>query len=122
MRSQPRIELLSARTTDSASVRLRHGARVVEGHGPEGDGSLEALGAAALEALAQLVPRAVRFRLKRIHLIEDDDPVAVAVIAFSVGGVANTHVGSAIVDGDRGLAVAKAVLVALNRRLEVLGL
>ena len=122
MPTQPRIELLSARMTDDARVRLRLGTRVVEGHGPEDDSSLDAIAEATLEALAQLVPRAVRFRLKRLHLIDDDFPVAVAVITFSVGGVANAHVGSALVDGDRGLAVAKAVLVALNRRLEVLGL
>ena len=119
---QPRIDLLSVGRAGGARVRLRLGARVEEASAPDGDESLEAVARTTLTALARLVPRAVAFDLDRVHLIEDDRPVAVALVHFTVGGIRKLHVGAALAADDVGMAVANAVLSALNRRLEVLEL
>ncbi len=109
-------------------VTLRSGGDVFEGEASPsqvGGGTATAAAAATLAALAALTPSAVSFALDWVQVGESDDeelPAVVTVLARAeVAGVTMRYAGAALSPKDVRKAAAKAVLDAMNRRLQVMG-
>lgn len=117
----PRVVIDSVETDETTTrVRLRRGERVAEARTRDDERDLTAVAHATLSALDELTPSAVTLALEECHHVEGEREVLVVLVAVGVGGLALPHVGSAVVGADPPLAMVKAVLHALNRRLEVL--
>lgn len=109
-------------------VTLRSGGEVYEGEASPsqvGGGTATAAAAATLAALAALTPSAVSFALDWVQIGESDEqglPTVVTVLARAeVAGVTMRYAGAALSPEDVREAAAKAVLDAMNRRLQVMG-
>lgn len=116
----PRVQILAVEADSGVHVRLQRGDQVVEARGPA-DEDLEAFARATLAALGQLLPDSVTVALEELHRVASPREVIVVILALRLGGVLLPHVGSALAGPDANLATVRAVLDALNRRLEVLG-
>lgn len=86
------------------------------------DGAEAAVARATLRALDALTPTAVRFQMDWLHETEPDDlgTVVEVVVTLNVAGASFSHVGAALVRGDLATTAARAVLDAVNRRLEIM--
>lgn len=123
-RSLPRIEILSVDTGDGVHVRLRRGDHVADARGPvDGDdgNDLEAVALTTLAALAELLPDTIAVTLEDLQRIPSSREVVVTILLLRVGGVSLPHAGTALVGDRPDLATVRAVLDALNRRLQILG-
>ena len=116
----PRVVIESVETDGTTRVRLRRGDDVAEARTRPDERELAAVAHATLSALDELTPSAISVSLDEFHRIEGRREVLVVLLTVRVAGVALPHVGSAIVGGDPELAMVRAILHALNRRLEIL--
>lgn len=121
-----RIALLEVDSGDTGvKVRLQLRDRTTAGVG-HGRDRLRAAGNATLDAVSLLLPPAVGLRLGTIRLLpaveEAPFDLVVVVVTVAVAGTDLPHSGSALVHGSAEHATATAVLHALNRRLEILGI
>lgn len=108
----------------TVDVLLRLGARAVVGHADRADPG-RAGAEATLDALAQLTPSTVVFSLDDLRLLPGSADVptqVVVVVSLDLDGTRLRHTGSAFLQDAPARAGAAAVLHALNRRLEILGI
>lgn len=124
--SPVRIALLEVDSGDTGvQVRLQLRDRTTAGVG-HGRDRLRAAANATLDAVSPLLPPAVELRLETIRLLpaveEAPFDLVVVVVTAAVAGTDLCHSGSALVQGSAEHATAAAVLDALNRRLEILGI
>lgn len=117
----PRIEILSVDTDDGVHVQLRRGEQVAEARGPVDGGGLEDVALTALAALAELLPDTIAVTLEDLQRVRSSREVVVTILLLRVGGVPLPHAGTALVGDRPDLATVRAVLDALNRRLQILG-
>lgn len=123
--SEVRIRLLDVDVINAAvRVRLELRDQVVSGSDVARD-PLRATARATLEAVSQLVPDTVDFRLESVQLLPPTAPdlpaLVVVIVTILVVGTRLSQSGSALVRETEQRATAAAVLDALNRRLAVLG-
>lgn len=116
----PRVVIESVEAGGTTQIRLRRGAQVVEGRTRPDEHDLAAVVHATLSALNELTPDTVAVSLDELHRVGDKYELVIVLLTVRVAGVPLPHVGSAIVGDYPELAVVKAVLHALNRRLEII--
>lgn len=124
--SSRRIALLEVDSGDNGvrvRLQLRDRTTAAVDHGRD---RLRAAARATLEAVSLLVPPAVELRLDTLRLLpaiaDAPSDLVVVVVTAAVAGTDLRHSGSALVHGSAEHATAAAVLDALNRRLEILGI
>ena len=116
----PRVVIESVESAGTTQIRLRRGTQVVEGRTRPEEHDLAAVVHATLSALDELTPSTVAVTLDELHRVGHRYELVIVLLTVRVAGVPLPHVGSAIVGDDPELAVVKAVLDALNRRLQVI--
>jgi hypothetical protein len=119
-----RMQLVSSGLDVSASVSLTFQGNVVRGESTgtaTQSGVQRAVASAALHAVEQLINNAARFELEHVEVTASgrDRTALVSVTMVSAAGT-DRLTGSAMVREDARQAVIRAVLDAVNRRLEPL--
>lgn len=119
-----RIQLVDVMVDRGVTVRLRLGDRIV-GATSDDDGR-DAAARATLAAIGQLTPSTLELTLDSVRTLPPTpgvrSTVVVAVVVVTVAGVPLPHSGSALVKDGNERATAAAVLDALNRRVQILGI
>ncbi len=132
--SEPSFEtirplLVSVDGTDPVRVALEHHTELFVAEQSLSSGHEDARACATArattDALGQLTPEAVRFSLDWCALVKTGvhlPRLVVVMVAVDVAGAEMRYAGATVLGEDTGLAAAKAVLDAMNRRLGVTGL
>lgn len=115
-----RVELVAVEASPSPRVRLRRGDRESVADVYATADLLEGIAEATLDALVDLLPPSISLSLEQLHLVASGRPVIVVIVVVTISGVSLPHTGSALVGDEPEVAAAKAVLAAVNRRLEIL--
>jgi ribosomal protein S11 len=119
-----RMQLVSSGLDVSASVSLTFQGRVVRGESTgtaTQSGVQRAVAAAALHAVEQLIDSKARFELEHVEVtISGRDRTALVSVTMVSSAGTDRLTGSAMVREDARQAVIRAVLDAVNRRLEPL--
>ena len=116
----PRLEIVSVDVDGRPRVVLQRGEDRLEARGERGTGTPRDVAVTTLDAIADSLPASVTVSLDEVHHVEGRHDVVVVVLMVHVGGVPLPHVGSALVGSDPALAIVRATVSALNRRLEIL--
>lgn len=123
--ANPRVILTDVEVGETVRITLDIRGREYVGQAEITDDGIEVAAArATLQALDALTPTAATFELNWLHETEPDDlgTVLEVVVTLTVAGASIRHVGAALVRGDLPTTAARAVLDALNRRLEIMQL
>jgi hypothetical protein len=119
-----RMQLVSSGLDVSASVSLTFQGRVVRGESTgtaTQSGVQRAVAAASLHAIEQLISSRARFELEHVEVTASGrDRTALVSVTMVSGAGTDRLTGSAMVREDARQAVIRAVLDAVNRRLEPL--
>jgi hypothetical protein len=119
-----RMQLVSSGLDVSASVSLTFQGRVVRGESTgtaTQSGVQRAVAAASLHAVEQLISSRARFELEHVEVTASGrDRTALVSVTMVSGAGTDRLTGSAMVREDARQAVIRAVLDAVNRRLEPL--
>jgi hypothetical protein len=119
-----RMQLVSSGLDVSASVSLTYQERVVRGESTgtaTQSGVQRAVAAASLHAVEQLIGSQARFELEHVEVTASGrDRTALVSVTMVSGAGTDRLTGSAMVREDARQAVIRAVLDAVNRRLEPL--
>jgi hypothetical protein len=119
-----RMQLVSSGLDVSASVSLTFQGTVVRGESTgtaTQSGVQRAVAAASLHAIEQLISSRARFELEHVEVTASGrDRTALVSVTMVSGAGTDRLTGSAIVREDARQAVIRAVLDAVNRRLEPL--
>lgn len=119
-----RMQLVSSGLDVSASVSLMFQGHVVRGEATgtaTQSGVQRAVASAALHAVEQLIDNRARFELEHVEVTANGrDRTALVSVTMVSGSGADRLTGSAMVREDARQAVIRAVLDAVNRRLEPL--
>jgi hypothetical protein len=119
-----RMQLVSSGLDVSASVSLTFQGRVVRGESTgtaTQSGVQRAVAAASLHAIEQLISSQARFELEHVEVTASGrDRTALVSVTMVSGAGTDRLTGSAMVREDARQAVIRAVLDAVNRRLEPL--
>jgi hypothetical protein len=119
-----RMQLVSSGLDVSASVSLMFQGRVVRGEATgtaTQTGVQRAVASASLHAVEQLIDSLARFELEHVEVTPSGrDRTALVTVTMVSGSGTDRLTGSAIVREDARQAVIRAVLDAVNRRLEPL--
>jgi len=119
-----RVQLVSAGLTTSVSVVLAHDGRTVQGtaEGTATTGSLHrSVAAATLRAVEAVVGEGVRFDVEHVEVARTGpDRTALVVVTMVTDRATQQLSGASVVREDVRQAVIRAVLAAVNRRVEPL--
>ena len=119
-----RLQVVVGGLDATVEVGLAAGASVASGHAvaPAVESAvLRAVATATLAAIDRLVPARGRCGLDSAEVVEiGRDRIAVVVVTLVTQGRVDRLAGAAVVRGDARQAIARAVLGALNRRLDAL--
>jgi hypothetical protein len=119
-----RVQLVSAGLTTSVTVSLGLDGRTYDGHaeGTASAGSLNrSVAAATLRAVESVVGGSVKFDVEHLEIATTGpDRTALVVVTLVTGRAAQRLSGASVVREDVRQAVIRAVLAAVNRRLEPL--
>lgn len=119
-----RVQLASAGLTTSVVVSLRHDGRVVDGRadGTATAGSLHrSVAHATLRAVEQVLGNGVRFDLEHVEIARTGtDRTALVVLTMVTERAQQRLSGASVVREDVRQATIRAVLAAVNRRVEPL--
>jgi len=119
-----RVQLVSAGLTTSVTVVLAHDGRTVQGtaEGTATTGSLHrSVAAATLRAVESVVGEGVRFDVEHVEVARTGpDRTALVVLTMVTERATQRLSGASVVREDVRQAVIRAVLAAVNRRVEPL--
>jgi len=119
-----RVQLVSAGLTTSVTVVLAHDGRSVQGtaEGTATTGSLHrSVAAATLRAVESVVGEGVRFDVEHVEVARTGpDRTALVVVTMVTERATQRLSGASVVREDVRQAVIRAVLAAVNRRVEPL--
>ena len=119
-----RVQLVSAGLTTSVTVVLAHDGRTVQGtaEGTATTGSLHrSVAAATLRAVESVVGEGVRFDVEHVEVARTGtDRTALVVVTMVTERATQRLSGASVVREDVRQAVIRAVLAAVNRRVEPL--
>jgi hypothetical protein len=118
------VQLVSAGLGATVSVTLGLDARLFEGEAEAAatqTGLLRSVGTATLRAVEKITDGAVRFEVEHVEVTRiGTDPTALVVITMLTGRSTLRLSGASVVREDPRQAVIRAVLAAINRRMEPL--